>query len=31
MMHIDKEIDTGNELVMQEKTETSFVFGLKRR
>ena len=22
---------TGNELVMQEKTETSFVFGLKRR
>ena len=22
---------TGNELVMQDKTETSFVFGLKRR
>jgi tRNA 2-thiouridine synthesizing protein A len=22
---------TGNELVLQEKTETSFVFGLKRR
>ncbi|PUE09195.1 SirA family protein [Limnohabitans sp. T6-5] len=22
---------TGNELVMQEKTETNFVFGLKRR
>ena len=22
---------TGNELVLQEKTETSFIFGLKRR